>query len=106
MQKTIINLQRWLVEWLLHQGRRLDLKWFQLPVPSRREGRMCLFTINGSTMGYPDYVITSVRGRFVIGTLEFRNQWGYYCVRFKPDTPLNAEILSETYAMLKELRSR
>ena len=96
----------------------LDLRdWWQArrsrpkaTYPKGMEGRMVRFSQRGSTMGYMDYTVWARRGRFVIGTLAYRNQWGYYA--FYPisgvneRTPLNAEILAEIYAMLKELRFR
>lgn len=77
--------------------------------PRGKEGRMLRFSQRGTVMGYQSYTVWARRGQFVIGRIEYRNQWGYYA--FYPDvhahieTPLNREIVAEIYAMLKELRS-
>lgn len=82
------------------------------PVMQGREGRMVRFVrTHTATMGYPNYDVISQRGGFLLGRLEFRNQWreyAYYGPRATdPDgysVPLNMEILAEIYAMLRELR--
>lgn len=67
---------------------------------------MVRFTVRGSTMGYATYTAWARRGGFAIGRLEYRNQWGYYAFYPVMDgtaTPLNKEIVTEIYAMLKLL---
>lgn len=74
----------------------------------KREGRMiAIGRDGGGVMGYPSYTVYARRGGFIIGRVEYRNQWGYYA--FYPPTgatrtPMNAEILAEIYAFLRELR--
>lgn len=96
---------------------RMDLiDWWQTrygapkpEYPAGKEGRMCRFTSRGETMGYRTYTVWARRGQFVIGRIEYRNQWGYYA--FIPDAnhhveiPVNKEIIAEIYAMLRELGS-
>lgn len=75
--------------------------------PRGKEGRMLRFSQHGMVMGYQSYTVWARRGQFVIGRIEFRNQWGYYAFYPLNDgvlTPLNAEIIAEIYAMLRTLK--
>lgn len=75
--------------------------------PKQREGRMILFRERGSTIcGHTGYVIYSRRGGMELGTIEWRNQWGAWSVVLSDGVAINKEILTEFYAMLKELEKR
>lgn len=98
------RVRGWQASWMARTGPPGSLVQ-----PAGREGRMVRFSQRGNVMGWHSYTVWARRGQFVIGRLEYRNQWGYYA--FIPDgnhhveTPLNREILGEIWAMLKELGS-
>jgi hypothetical protein len=103
---------RMLWRWWIQDIRDLINAGWPKPTNDRiwkREGRMiAIGRGGGGVMGYPSYTVYARRGGFVLGEIEWRNQWGYYA--FYPAgqsirTPLNAEILAEIYSMLRELGS-
>ena len=78
--------------------------------PKHLEGRLVRFDRrSSSTLGRPDYHVHTVRGGWLIGFLEFRNQWQMYSFLMASsasDIPLNKVMLAEIFAMLKELDAR
>lgn len=85
-------------------------EWLRIGVPSadvyptRREGRLTIFTIRGHvSMGRPTYKVLSSRGGFAIGHVEFRNQWQAWSYMPLDGVPHNLELLAQVYAFLREL---
>ena len=72
--------------------------------PKGREGRMILFREStGWNLGHTVYDVYSRRGGMYLGKIEWRNQWQAWSVILPERCPINKEILTEFYAMLKEL---
>lgn len=91
------------LQFYLRIGAALTTDW-----PPKLEGKWVRFIKQHErVMGRSVYSICTQRGEgFSIGRIEFRNQWNDWSVKFDADVPINMEILAETYAMLRELRSK
>lgn len=78
--------------------------------PKHMEGRLVRFDRRmSSTLGRADYHVHTRRGGWLLGTLEYRNQWQMYA--FRPSTgaddiPLNKVMVAEIFVMMKELDAR
>jgi len=69
-------------------------------------GKWLVFTPTGQVnLGEPTFTITSRRGGFQVGYVEFRNQWQDWSVKFAGDAVLNRACLAETYVFLKTRES-
>ena len=78
--------------------------------PKHLEGRLVRFDRSSdSILGRPSYNIHTQRGGWLLGWLEFRNQWQMYAYRpanAAQDIPLNKVMLAEIFAMMKGLDAR
>lgn len=77
----------------------------QQPTAQARHGHLVRFVRRGSNLSYPTYDVVAQRGDFIMGKIEFRNQWRSYAYYPLADGVYNQQVLAEIYAMLKELKS-
>lgn len=64
-------------------------------------GTFCAFVASGINLGHPMYTVISRRGGFRMATIEWRNQWHRWSVKFDSEVPISQEILAEIYVFLK-----
>lgn len=101
------------------RARLIDLVWTiyvwlqpvvpdeRLLLPYHREGKFCRFDRQGGGADYPTYRISSQRGQFSMGRIEWSPQWrAYSFVSAGAPSDIvrwNALAVAEVYVFLKEL---
>lgn len=94
-----MTLQRRVATWLRLVAEAMD------PQQATRgaQGSRLRFERTGAILGHPAYIVRSVRGGFIMGRVEWSNQWRL--PKFTPaaDAVFDRTCLAELYALMREI---
>lgn len=94
----MITLRRWLAARVWRLANWLEPKTY----PDVDGARLVEFRKGTTyTLGRPTFNVISRRGGFLLGRVEFRNQWNEWCFYPSYDGMFNKQMVAEIYAKLK-----
>jgi hypothetical protein len=65
---------------------------------------MLVFTRAAWNLGHPVYRATSVRGGFVMGVIEWSNQWNRPRFRAHSEAVFDQQCIAEIYAKMRDFK--
>lgn len=104
MRRKTFVWRKALFDLTVRLANKMEARWFPQPNPPSLGGKMLGFTQRSRNLGYPVISITSLRGGFYMGTIEYSNQWGRPKFSAHYEAVFDQQCIAEIYAAMRDFK--